>query len=128
MELIRKGIEQLRREGLANAQKKVDNAKAFEAKVEALSKHNVGGLFDLREIKKSKEFKQTRNFLDSDQAKEELQMLLNRFGLHTFERQIMEFVNTISGQEPTSYTIRKSAEFIDSLLTEYSVKHGIKIN
>ena len=128
MELIRKGIEQLRREGLANAQKKVDNAKAFEAKVEALSKHNVGGLYDLREIKKSKEFKQTRNFLDSDQAKEELQMLLNRFGLHTFERQIMEFVNTISGQEPTSYTIRKSAEFIDSLLTEYSVKHGIKVN
>ena len=128
MELIRKGIEQLRREGLANAQKKVDNAKAFEAKVEALSKHNVGGLYDLREIKKSKEFKQTRNFLDSDQAKEELQMLLNRFGLHTFERQIMEFVNTISGQEPTSYTIRKSAEFIDSLLTEYSVKHDIKIN
>ena len=128
MELIRKGIEQLRREGLANAQKKVDNAKAFEAKVEALSKHNIGGLYDLREIKNSAELKQTRNFLDSDQAKEELQMLLNRFGLHTFERQIMEFVHTISGQEPTSYTMRKSAEFIDALLTEYSVKHGIKIN
>ena len=128
MELIRKGIEQLRREGLANAQKKVDNAKTFEAKVEALSKHNIGGLYDLREIKNSAELKQTRNFLDSDQAKEELQMLLNRFGLHTFERQIMEFVHTISGQEPTSYTIRKSAEFIDSLLTEYSLKHDIKIN
>ncbi|SVE62952.1 uncharacterized protein METZ01_LOCUS515806, partial [marine metagenome] len=26
MELVRKGIDQLRREGLANAQKKVDNA------------------------------------------------------------------------------------------------------
>ena len=128
MELIRKGIEQLRREGLANAQKKGDNAKTFEAKVEALSKHNIGGLYDLREIKNSAELKQTRNFLDSDQAKEELQMLLNRFGLHTFERQIMEFVNTISGQEPTSYTIRKSAEFVDSLLTEYSLKHDIKIN
>ena len=49
MELIRKGIEQLRREGQANAQKKVDNAKAFEAKVEALSKHNIGGLYDIRE-------------------------------------------------------------------------------
>ena len=83
---------------------------------------------DLREIKNSAELKQTRNFLDSDQAKEELQMLLNRFGLHTFERQIVEFVKTISGQEPTSYTIRKSAEFIDSLLTEYSVKHDIKIH
>jgi hypothetical protein len=128
MELVRKGIEQLRREGLANAQKKVDNTKTFEAKVEALSKHSVGGLYDLTEIKNSAELKQTRNFLDSDQAKEELQMLLNRFGLHTFERQIMEFVHTISGQEPTSYTIRKSAEFIDSLLTQYSLKHDIKVN
>ena len=79
-------------------------------------------------IKNSKQFKETRNFLDLEQAQEELQMLLNRFGLHTFERQIMEFVNTISGQEPTSYTIRKSAEFVDSLLTEYSLKHDIKIN
>ena len=128
MELVRKGIDQLRREGLANAQKKVDNAKTFKAKVQSMSKHNIGGLYDLREIKNSAELKQTRNFLDSDQAKEELQMLLNRFGLHTFERQIMEFVKTISGQEPTSYTIRKSAEFIDSLLTQYSLKHDIKVN
>jgi len=128
MELVRKGIEQLRREGIANAQKKVDNAKTFEAKVQSMSKHNVGGLYDLREIAKSAELKQTRNFLDDDQAKEELQMLLSRFGLHTFERQIMEFVKTISGQEPTSYTIRKSAEFIDSLLTQYSLKHDIKVN
>ena len=128
MELVRKGIDQLRREGQANAQKKVDNAKAFEAKVQALSKHNVGGLLDIREIQNSAELKQTRNFLDDDQAKEELQMLLNRFGLHTFERQIMDFVKTISGQEPTSYTIRKSAEFIDSLLTQYSLKHDIKVN
>ena len=79
-------------------------------------------------IKNSKQFKETRNFLDLEQAQEELQMLLNRFGLHTFERQIMEFVHTISGQEPTSYTIRKSAEFIDSLLTQYSLKHDIKVN
>ena len=127
MELVRKGIEQLRREGLANAQKKVDNAKAFEAKVEALSKHSVGGLYDLREIKKSAELKQTRNFLDDDQAREELQMLLSRFGLHRFEAQVMEFIKIISGQEPTSYTIRKSAEFIDSALTEFSLKNDIKI-
>ena len=36
MELVRKGIDQLRREGLANAQKKVDNAKTFKAKVQSI--------------------------------------------------------------------------------------------
>ena len=128
MALIQRNVEQLRREGIKNAQKRIDEEKAFEAKVEALSKHSVGGLYDLNEIKKSAELKQTRNFLDDDQAREELQMLLSRFGLHRFEAQVMEFIKIISGQEPTSYTIRKSAEFIDSLLTEYSVKHGIKVN
>ena len=128
MALIPMNVEQLRREGIKNNQKKRNAEKAFEAQVQALSKHNVGGLYDIREIKKSAELKQTRNFLDGEQAQEELQMLLSRFGLHGFDAQVNEFVKTISGQEPTSYTTRKTAEFIDSVLTEYSVKQDIKID
>jgi hypothetical protein len=128
MALIRRNVDQLRQEGIKNAQKRINEQKAFEAQVQALSKHNVGGLYDIREIKKSAELKQTRNFLDGEQAQEELQMLLSRFGLHGFDAQVNEFVKTISGQEPTSYTTRKTAEFIDSLLTQYSLKHDIKVN
>ena len=91
MALIQRNVEQLRREGIKNAQKRIDEEKAFEAKVQALSKHNVGRLYDLREIIKSKELKQTRNFLDLETAQEELQMLLHRFGLHTIDSQVMEF-------------------------------------
>jgi len=36
--------------------------------VDTLSKHNVGGLYDLREIKKSNQFKEQRNYYDIDQA------------------------------------------------------------
>lgn len=128
MALIQRNVEQIRREGIKNAQKKVNEAKIFETKVQALSKHNVGGLYDIREIKKSKEFKQTRNFLDVDMAQEELQMLLHRFGLHTIDGVVNDFIKTISAQEPTSYTIRKTAEFLDSVLTDYSVKNDIKID
>ena len=128
MALIRRNVDQLRQEGMKNAQKRINEQKAYEAQVQALSKHNVGGLYDIREIKKSAELKQTRNFLDGEQAQEELQMLLSRFGLHGFDAQVNEFVKTISGQEPTSYTTRKTAEFIDSLLTQYSLKHDIKVN
>ena len=129
MTLIQRNVDQLRREGIKNAQKRVNAEKNFEAKVQALSKHSgVGGLYDLREIKKSKEFKQTRNFLDVDMAQEELQMLLHRFGLHTIDGVVNDFIKTISAQEPTSYTIRKTAEFLDSVLTDYSVKNDIKID
>ena len=68
MALIPMNVEQLRREGIKNNQKKRNAEKAFEAQVQALSKHNVGGLYDIREIKKSAELKQTRNFLDGEQA------------------------------------------------------------
>ena len=67
MTLIRKGIEQLRREGMANAQQRIKEQTTYQTKVDALSKHNVGGLYDLREIKKSKQFKEQKNFYDADQ-------------------------------------------------------------
>ncbi len=54
MALIPMNVEQLRREGLKNAQKKRNAEKAFEAQVQALSRHSVGGLYDIREIKKIK--------------------------------------------------------------------------
>ena len=77
MALIRRNVDQLRQEGMKNAQKRINEQKAYEAQVQALSKHNVGGLYDIREIKKSAELKQTRNFLDGEQAQDELQMFLN---------------------------------------------------
>ena len=68
MALIPMNVEQLRREGIKNNQKKRNAEKAFEAQVQALSRHSVGGLYDIREIKKSKQFKEQKNFYDADQA------------------------------------------------------------
>ncbi len=68
MTLIRRGLEQIRREGMANAQQKIKEQSNYQAKVDTLSKHNVGGLYDLREIKKSNQFKEQRNYYDIDQA------------------------------------------------------------
>ena len=50
MTLIRKGIEQIRREGLANAQAKIKQQEDYQAKVDSMSKHSVGGLYDVRTI------------------------------------------------------------------------------
>ena len=53
MTLIRKGIEQIRREGIENAQAKIKQQEEYQAKVDSMSKHNVGGLYDVRAILKS---------------------------------------------------------------------------
>ena len=58
MSLIPMNTEQLRREGIKNAQQKLQEQKNFQAKVEQMSKHNVGGLYDIRAIKNSKQLKE----------------------------------------------------------------------
>ena len=52
-ELIRMSAEQMRRKGLENAELKRQREKDYNMKIEQMSKHNVGGLMDIRAIKKS---------------------------------------------------------------------------
>ena len=61
MTLIPRNIEQLRREGIQNAETRRQKEKDYALKVEQMSKHNVGGLYDIRAIAKSKQFKEQQS-------------------------------------------------------------------
>ena len=98
MALIRRNVDQLRQEGIKNAQKRINEQKAYEAQVEALSKHNVGGLYDIREIKKSKQFKEQKNFYDADQALTEFEDMLQSNQLITHKSKYLEYLKT-SGRD-----------------------------
>ena len=53
--------EQMRRKGMLNAEQRRKREQEYNMKVEQMSKHNVGGLYDIRAIKKSKQFEQQKN-------------------------------------------------------------------
>ena len=58
--LIRMNAEQMRRKGLENAEAKRQREKDYINQMEKMSKHDVGGLYDIRAIAKSKQFKEQK--------------------------------------------------------------------
>ena len=125
-ELIRMSAEQMRRKGLENAELKRQREKEYNMKVEQMSKHNVGGLYDIRAIKKSKQFEQQKNHYNIEQARSELEDLLQANRLYKFSMETEDFIKRISGREADSYTIRETGKFISELINEIKAKYEVK--
>ena len=125
-ELIRMSAEQMRRKGIENAELKRQREKEYNMKVEHMSKHNVGGLYDIRAIKKSKQFEQQKNHYNIEQARSELEDLLQANRLYKFSLETEDFIKRISGREADSYTIRETGKFISELINEIKLKYEVK--
>ena len=125
-ELIRMSAEQMRRKGLENAELKRQREKEYNMKVEQMSKHNVGGLYDIRAIKKSKQFEQQKNHYNIEQARSELEDLLQANRLYKFSFETEEFIKRISGREADSYTIRETGKFISELINHIKQAYEVK--
>ena len=124
--LIRMNAEQMRRKGLENAEAKRQREKDYINQMEKMSKHDVGGLYDIRAIKKSKQFEQQKNHYNIEQARSELEDLLQANRLYKFSFETEEFIKRISGREADSYTIRETGKFISDLINEIKVKYEVK--
>ena len=125
-DLIRMSAEQMRRKGMLNAEQRRKREQEYNMKVEQMSKHNVGGLYDIRAIKKSKQFEQQKNHYNIEQARSELEDLLQANRLYKFSFETEEFIKRISGREADSYTIRETGKFISELINEIKAKYEVK--
>ena len=125
-DLIRMSAEQMRRKGMLNAEQRRKREQEYNMKVEQMSKHNVGGLYDIRAIKKSKQFEQQKNHYNIEQARSELEDLLQANRLYKFTHDTEEFIKKISGREADSYTIRETGKFISELINEIKAKYEVK--
>ena len=126
MALIRRNVDQLRQEGIKNAQKRINEQKAYEAQVQALSKHNVGGLYDIREIKKSKQFKEQKNFYDADQALTEFEDMLQSNQLITHKSKYLEYLKTSGRDDYDSFQIRTLGKFLSEVINDIKIAYEIK--
>ena len=63
-DLIRMNVDQMRQVAIKNNELREQQEKNYQAKVEQMSKHNVGGLYDIRAIKKSKAFQEQKEYFD----------------------------------------------------------------
>ncbi len=126
MTLIRRGLEQIRREGMANAQQKIKEQSNYQAKVDTLSKHNVGGLYDLREIKKSNQFKEQRNYYDIDQALTEFADMLQSNQLIKHKNKYLEYLKTSGKDDYDSFQIRTLGKFLSEVINDIKIAYEIK--
>ena len=125
-DLIRMSAEQMRRKGMLNAEQRRKREEEYNMKVESMSKHNVGGLYDIRAIKKSKQFEQQKNHYNIEQARSELEDLLQANRLYKFSLETEDFIKRISGREADSYTIRETGKFISELINQIKDAYEVK--
>ena len=126
MSLIQMNVEQMRRQALKRTEEKLAEQKNYQTKVDSMSKHNVGGLYDVRAILKSQQFKEQKNHYSVQQAEDELENLLQANKLYMFKQFTFDYIKKVSGNEPDSYNIRETGKFISELINKMKEKYEIK--
>ena len=125
-ELIRMSAEQMRRKGLENAELKRQREKEYNMKVEQMSKHNVGGLYDIRAIKKSNQFKEQQSFYNLQNSLDEMEDMFQANRLYKFKETTEAFIKKITGRDLDSFTVRETGKFISELIKEIKLKYEVK--
>ena len=103
--LIRMNAEQMRRKGLENAEAKRQREKDYINQMEKMSKHDVGGLYDIRAIAKSKQFKEQKNYYDPHQAEKEFSDMLQSYGMFGESQKWIDYIKE-SGKNLDSFQLR----------------------
>ena len=125
-ELIHRNLEQMRAQAIKEAQDRRKQESNFQAKVDNLSGHNVGGLYDIRSILKSQQFKEQSNHYSVQQASDELEDLLTANRIYTLKNVTSDFIKKVSGRDGDSFTIRETGKFISELINKMKEKYEIK--
>ena len=121
MTLIPRNIEQLRREGIQNAETRRQKEKDYALKVEQMSKHNVGGLYDIRQIAKSKQFKEQKNYYDVHQAEKEFSDMLQSYGMFNEAQKWIDYIKE-SGKSLDSFQLRLLGKRLSDMIETMRAK------
>ena len=126
MTLIPMNTEQLRRLGMKNAQQKLDEQKNFQMKVEQMSKHNVGGLYDIRAIKKSKAFKEQKEYFDIKKVETEFEDMMTYNRLITKKNNFLDHLKSLGHSTTDAHSMRLWTRIVDEMLGDFRLAYDIK--
>ena len=125
-ELIRMSAEQMRRKGIENAEQKRKQEQEYQAKIDNMSKHNVGDLYDVRAIAKSRQFKEQNSFYNLQNSLDEMEDMFQSNRLYKFKETTEAFIKKITGRDLDSFTVRETGKFISELIKEIKLKYEVK--
>tara|TARA_Y100000589_G_C27078033_1_gene598388 strand:- start:36 stop:410 length:375 start_codon:yes stop_codon:yes gene_type:complete len=119
--LIRMNAEQMRRKGLENAEAKRQREKDYINQMEKMSKHDVGGLYDIRAIAKSKQFKEQKNYYDPHQAEKEFSDMLQSYGMFGESQKWIDYIKE-SGKNLDSFQLRLLGKRLSDMIETMRAK------
>ena len=119
--LIRMNAEQMRRKGLENAEAKRQREKDYINQMEKMSKHDVGGLYDIRAIAKSKQFKEQKNYYDPHQAEKEFSDMLQSYGMFNEAQKWIDYIKE-SGKSLDSFQLRLLGKRLSDMIETMKAK------
>ena len=125
-ELIRMSAEQMRRKGIENAEQKRKQEQDYQAKIDNMSKHNVGGLYDIRAIKKSAQFKEQQSFYNLQNSLDEMEDMFQANRLYKFKETTEAFIKKITGRDLDSFTVRETGKYVTELIKEIKLAYEVK--
>ena len=119
--LITMNAEQMRRKGLENAEAKRQREKDYINQMEKMSKHDVGGLYDIRAIAKSKQFKEQKNYYDPHQAEKEFSDMLQSYGMFGESQKWIDYIKE-SGKSIDSFQLRLLGKRLSDMIETMKAK------
>ena len=126
MSLILMNAEQLRRVAIKNAEQKLEEQKNFQTKVEQMSKHNVGGLYDIRAIKKSNQFKEQKEYFDIEKVQREFEDMLTYNRLITKKQKFIDFLTLLGKSADDPHQLRVWTKIVDEIVGEVKERFNVK--
>ena len=126
MSLIPMNTEQLRRQAIKNAEDRREQERQFQAKVEQMSKHNVGGNLDIREIMKSNQFKEQKVYFDTKKVEEEFEDMLTYNRLITKKQNFLDHLKSLGHSTTDAHSMRLWTRIVDEMLGDFRLAYDIK--
>jgi len=126
MSLIPMNTEQLRRQAIKNAEDRREQERQYQAKVEQMSKHNVGGLYDIRAIKKSNQFKEQKVYFDTDKVNAEFEDMLTYNRLITKKQNFLDHLKSLGHSTTDAHSMRLWTRIVDEMLGDFRLAYDIK--
>ena len=126
MTLVPMNVEQLRRQAIKNSQLKEEQQKNYQAKLDQMSKHNVGGIYDIRAIKKSNQFKEQKVYFDTDKVNAEFEDMMTYNRLITKKQNFLDHLKSLGHSTTDAHSMRLWTRIVDEIIGDVKLAYDIK--
>ena len=126
MSLIQMNAQQMRAKAIKNMEERKERERQYQAKVEQMSKHNVGGNLDIREIMKSNQFKEQKVYFDTKKVEAEFEDMLSYNGLITKKNNYLDHLKSLGHSTTDAHSLRLWTRIVDEMYGDFKIVNNIK--